>query len=175
MSWSVDKAHTSLEFSAKHLGIMTVRGRFESFEADVQVEDGRPVAARASIDVASVSTREGKRDEHLKSPDFFDAANHPHITFESSKIQVAGSAITVDGTLTIRDVSKPVRLEGEFAGPFQDPWGGDRIALSVTGKVNRKDWGLAWNVPVGERLLVSDDITLHVDVEVVRQDEAKGA
>jgi len=172
MPWAVDPAHTALEFSAKHLGVMTVRGRFDRFDASVKVEDGRPLEAVATIDTASVSTRETKRDDHLRSADFFDVEKFPKMTFKSTRIETNGSRISMDGDLTIRDVTRPIHLEGEFAGGVKDPWGGERLALSMSGKVNRKDWGLQWNVPVGERLLVSDDVTLHVDTEIVHQDAA---
>jgi polyisoprenoid-binding protein YceI len=171
MTWQLDPTHTRIEFSAKHMVVAKVRGTFNSYDLDATIDEANLANSQATlfIDVASLDSGVADRDAHLKSADFFDAENHPKITFATKRIEPKGDGeYRFVGDLTIRGVTKQVELEGEAHGPFQDPWGGKRIALSAEAKVNRKDFGLTWNVPLGgDGVLVSDKVTLSIEAELV--------
>jgi polyisoprenoid-binding protein YceI len=171
MQWTLDTTHAEVEFAVKHLMISTVKGRFKMFTGSGRTaEDGRLESVQMAIDTASVDTNVQQRDDHLRSPDFFDAANHPEMTFQSTKVTQAGSDVTIVGDLTIRGVTKPVTLTGEYIAPSKDPWGNSRAALAVGAKINRKDWGLGWNMALeAGGVVVSDEVKLRVEVEAVAQ------
>lgn len=167
MRWVVDTSHAAIEFSAKHMGIMTVRGSFSEIDGQIEVEDGQPVSLTAVIGVGSLTTRDERRDAHLRSADFFDAQTHPNMEFRSTHVEREGAnAYRVTGDLTIRGKTNPVELEMAVSGPIKDPWGNDKMALSLDGKLNRKQWGLEWNVLLESGgVLVSEEIRVHVEVE----------
>lgn len=169
MQWTLDTTHSEVEFAVKHLMISTVKGRFRTFSGTGTTDaKGRLEAVRMTIDAASVDTNVQQRDDHLRSPDFFDAAAHPALTFESTRVHQNGPDVTVEGTLTIRGVRKPVTLTGEYAAPSRDPWGNARAALAVSAKISRKDWGLTWNMALeAGGVVVSDEVKLRVEVEAV--------
>ena len=169
--WNVDTSHSVVGFSARHLMISKVRGRFTDFSGTVTIaEDPLQSIVEANVDLSSVTTGDDQRDAHLKSADFFDIENHPTATFRSTAVAVTGSSGTVDGDLTIKGVSRPVRLQVEYLGHATDPWGNDRAVFSAGGKLNREDWGLTWNMLLETGgLLVSKDITLELEVELIRQ------
>lgn len=171
--WVVDPTHTNVEFSVKHMMIATVRGRFGKVEGVIEGDPGDLTSARfeATIDTQSIDTRQEDRDNHLRSADFFDVANHPNITFKSTKVEKVGdNEYKVTGDLTIRGVTRPVTLDTTFEGRGKDPWGGERIALSATGKINRKDFGLTWNAALETGgVLVSDEVKIELNVEAVLQ------
>ena len=171
-TWTVDAAHSKVGFAVKHLGIATVRGKFNSFEGTVEVP-GDISAARVtgSIDVASVDTNEAQRDEHLRSADFFDAENHPKLTFSSKRIEaVDEETFRVTGDLTLHGVTREVVLQAEVQGTDVDPWGNDRVGLEVTGQINRSDFGMRFNQALGSgNMLVSDKVKLSLDVSAVKQ------
>jgi polyisoprenoid-binding protein YceI len=170
VSWQIDKSHSSAEFSVRHMGIATVRGRFEDLEGTFELEDGRPTRIEARIPAASVSTRDPQRDAHLKSADFFDVEHHPYITFASKRIEPQGDGrYRIVGDLTIRGTTHEVTLDGELTEPVKDPWGKQRIGFTAEGVVNRKDFGLTWNVVLETGgVLVSDQVRLHVSGEAVQ-------
>src|SRR5690606_15607293 len=146
MSLTLDTTHSSVEFAVRHMGLATVRGRFEKFDVDAEVDaQGAPTRISAVIDAASITTGTEGRDEHLRSADFFDVASHPKITFESRSIQRSGDQYVIEGDLTIRGVSKPVSFQADVSGFVTDPWGNPRVAAEASGKINRTDWGLTWN------------------------------
>ena len=146
MRWTIDTTHAEVEFSAKHLMISTVKGRFRTFSATGETNpDGTIKGMEMTIDAASLDTNVQQRDDHLKSADFFDVANHPNLTFRSTKVTYQGDQLTIVGDLTIRGTTRPVTLTGEYTAPAKDPWGNLRAALEVSTKINRKDWGLVWN------------------------------
>lgn len=147
MAWSIDPAHSSIEFSVRHLGISIVRGRFRQFSGTVEVDpSGRPVALEARIDAASIDTGVEQRDAHLRSPDFLDAEQHPEILFRSTAVAAAREGkLRVTGDLTIRGQPRPVSFEVELSAAMKDPWGNTRAAASATGLLDRRDWGLTWN------------------------------
>lgn len=169
-TWNVDPSHSSVEFQVKHMGIATVKGQFNAFEGSLVVgEDGTAVAT-GTVEVGSVDTREQQRDEHLKSPDFFDAANNPQITFSSTAIEpVDEDAFTITGDITINGVTKPIVLDATVEGADTDPWGNERVALSVTGQLSRGEFGMKFNQALGSgNMLVADKVKLAIDVSAVK-------
>ena len=172
-TWQIDPSHSAAHFSVRHMMIANVRGTFDKLSGTVVVDGGDPLTARveAEIDVASIDTRDGKRDEHLRSPDFFDAAAHPKLTFRSKRIEAGkGGAFRVHGDLTIRGVTKTVVLDVEAPqGPLKNPWGQTVVGVTATTKIDRKDFGLQWNVALeAGGFLVGDEVKLQLDVELAR-------
>lgn len=175
MKWTIDGTHSAAEFAVKHLMISTVKGRFNSFAGEGETNpDGTLKSVHVTIDPASIDTRDEKRDAHLRSPDFFDATGHPTLTFASTRIAQKGSDLSITGDLTMRGVTKSVTLTGEFNAAMTDPWGGTRAGLAVSGKINRKDFGLHWNVALeAGGFVVSEDVRLNIEVEAIAvKDEA---
>ncbi len=177
MAWKVDPAHTSVEFSVRHMAITTVRGRFEKVEGSVDLKDGRLTEMRASIQAASVNTREPQRDEHLRSADFFDAANYPQLEFRSTRIEPRGEGrYLVVGDLTMRGQTHPVELTAEVTDVITDPYGQKRVGISAEGTLRRSQWGLTWNATLeAGRLLVADQVRIAVEVEATEVQEAASA
>jgi polyisoprenoid-binding protein YceI len=172
-TWTIDPAHSSVEFSVRHLMISTVKGRFAQVEGTVVLDEANPAASSAeiSVDVASIDTREGQRDAHLRSADFFEAEKYPTITFRSSAVQdVTGDRFTLAGDLTIHGVTRPVTLDVVSEGRGKDPWGGERAGYSATTRIKRSDFGLTWNqlLETGG-LAVSDEVKIALDVELVKK------
>jgi polyisoprenoid-binding protein YceI len=167
-TWHVDPAHSRIGFAAKHLGIATVRGDFREFEGTLDLDEGR---AYGTVKAASLDTNDDRRDEHLRSPDFFDVAEHPELRFESTEIRPLGDGtFEIEGKLTIRGVTNPILLGAEFQGSETDPWGHERIALEVTGKLDRSDWGMTFNQVLGSgNVFVSDRVKLQLDIAAVKQ------
>ena len=168
MKWNIDPTHSHVAFSVKHLGLSTVRGSFGQLSGTINEQDGQVEGAEAEIDIASISTNQQGRDEHLRGADFFDVATYPTAHFKLIKADRKGSDLTVTGDLSIRGVTKSVTLKGELAGPAKDPWGNTKVSASVEGKISRKEWGLTWNQTLETGgLLVSDDVKLAIDVQAV--------
>lgn len=168
MSWNLDPTHSSIDFSVRHLGFSTVRGRFGSFDLAVTTaDDGTPTTIRAVIDVASITTGVADRDAHLRSADFFDVDTYPTITFESTAISRSGDELAITGDVTIRGITAPVTFTAEVTGPVIDPWGKKRLATEAVGKINRTKWGLTWNqVLEAGALLVGEEVRFSVNAEV---------
>src|SRR5947207_2697366 len=147
-TWNIDASHTQVEFTARHLMVTKVRGRFSAVTGSITIaDDPFESHVEATIGTASVSTGDEKRDGHLKSADFFNVEQYPEITFRSTAVRsVDQDRFEVDGELSILDVTRPVTLDLEYLGTFADPWGGTRAGFSATTEINRKDWGLEWNV-----------------------------
>ena len=177
MQWKLDVTHTQVGFSVKHMAISTVRGRFTKFDGAGETDaDGKLVKASFRIDTASVDTNQEQRDAHLRSADFFDAEKYPTLSFESTSISQRGSDVTIYGNLTMRGVTKPVTLKGEQGPVVKDPWGMTRTALSLEGKINRKEWGLNWNQALEfGGLMVSEDVKLSLELEAVATVAAQAA
>lgn len=169
-TWNIDTTHANVDFSVKHMAISTVRGAFNLFNGTGAInEDGFPVSLAMQIDAASISTNNEQRDGHLKSPDFFDVANHPTLTFKSTRISGTREDVTIVGDLTIRGVTKSVTLKGELGPIVKDPWGNERTSLVATGKISREQFGLTWNMALEfGGVMVSDEVKLHVEVEAVK-------
>ena len=169
-NWKIDASHSSVDFKVRHMGISWVKGSFDAFTGMVETEAGDLKAVKVSIDAASISTNDVQRDGHLKSADFFDTENYPEIIFETSSVEkLSASNFKVKGNLTMRGQTKPVEFKAELAEAIKDPWGMTRAAASVTGKLNRKDWGLSWNqVLEAGSLLVSEEVQFSFDVQAVQ-------
>lgn len=168
MKWNIDPTHSQVQFSVKHLGLSTVRGSFGQLSGVISEENGQVEGAEADIDIASISTNQQGRDDHLRSADFFDVAKYPTAHFKMIKADRKGDELTVVGDLSIRGVTKPVTLKGEVAGPAKDPWGNRKVSASVEGKISRAEWGLVWNQTLETGgLLVSDDVKLAIEVQAV--------
>ena len=149
MTWTQDKAHSQILFSARHMMITNVRGSFNSFEVTVDFDENNlsKASVEATIDANSISTRDERRDGHLRSPDFLDVAKYPHITFKSTKVELTGKTTgRVTGNLTIRNVTKPITLDVELVGIMKSPMGSTNAGFNAQTKLNRKDWDLNWNV-----------------------------
>ncbi|KGN42909.1 YceI family protein [Knoellia aerolata] len=166
-TWTIDASHTEVGFVARHLMVSKVRGTFREVSGTVEVaEDVTQSSVEVAAQIASVETGSPDRDTHLKSADFFDAEQFPAMTFRSTSFDGA----TLAGDLTIKDVTKPVTFDVEFGGVGQDPWGNTKAGFEATTTVNRKDWGLTWNAAVeGGGVLVSDKITITIDVQLAKQ------
>lgn len=170
-TWQIDPTHTEVRFSVRHLAISKVRGQFEQFEGTVvvaeQIEDSKVDVA---IDVASVNTNQEQRDEHLRTSDFFQADQHPKITFTSTGVRVDGDDIVISGDLTMRGVTKPVELEAEFGGVTVDGYGNTKAGFEAETKINRHDFGVAWNAPTeAGGLTLGDTVTITIDAQLVLQ------
>jgi polyisoprenoid-binding protein YceI len=167
-TWNLDGSHSQASFSVKHFMISTVRGDFDRTTGKVVLDEGDVTKStvEAGIDVASVSTRDEKRDTHLKGADFFDVAKFPTLTFKSTKVEKAGDGLKVTGDLTMKGVTKPVVLD--VTGPtkeMKDPWGNTRRGVSATGKLNRKDFGVSY----GPDAVVSDMVTITIEAELIKE------
>jgi polyisoprenoid-binding protein YceI len=167
----IDPSHTTLGFSAKHLAVSTVRGQFDKFEGSFEGpgDDYTQARGELKIEVASLNTRTEQRDNHLRSADFFDAAKYPYIMFKVTSVEpVAGDAYIVHGDLTIKDVTKPIRLEASLEGRVPDPFGNkERLGITAKGQINRMDFGLNWDGIAGAVPIAGHTIKLEVDTEIV--------
>jgi polyisoprenoid-binding protein YceI len=170
--WQIDASHSSVGFSVRHMMITNVKGQFEKLEGEVTYDPTRPEAAsvRASIDVASISTREEKRDAHLRSADFFDVEQFPTIEFQSRGTTRKGSSLEVAGDLSIHGTTRAVVLTvSDLTEEHVDPWGNLRIGASATTKVKRSDFGMQWNSALeAGGVLVGDEVTIQIEVSLVR-------
>lgn len=171
--WVLDPTHSEVEFKVKHLMISTVTGHFSSFSADVTTEGEDFTSAKATftVEAASISTKNEQRDGHIKSPDFFDVAKYPQIKFVATKIENVDNdgSYNIHGDLTIRDITKNIKLEIEFGGVIKDPWGNTRAGFTVSGKINRKEFGLLWHMTTDTGgVVLGDDVRIHVAIELVK-------
>ncbi|CAG0932580.1 hypothetical protein TFLX_02657 [Thermoflexales bacterium] len=175
MTWTIDSAHTEVNFSVRHMMISNVRGQFQTFSGTIDFDETNPANTKVAIqiDVASLDTRDEKRDTHLKSPDFFDAEKYPHLTFHSTRIDVKDKTHAVlYGDLIIRDLPHEVALDVEFNGLAKSPWGNTNAGFSAKAQLKRKNWGLNWNVALETGgWLVGDDIHISIELEIVKQPE----
>ncbi|MFQ5435320.1 MAG: YceI family protein [Anaerolineae bacterium] len=173
MSWQIDPAHSRVSFWVRHMMIAKVRGRFDKFSGVIDFNESDPEASKVNIEIeaASINTREQQRDDHLRSPDFLDAANFPTLTFVSKRVEKTGEDTgKLIGDLTIRGISKEVTLDVEYAGQAKSPWGMTSAGFSASTSINRKDWELNWNqVLETGGFLVGDKINIDIEVEIVKQ------
>ena len=172
-TWELDPAHSSVQFAVSHLMVSTVRGTFDKFTGTVNLDEADPTksSVEATIDAASIDTREPKRDSHLKSPDFFDVEKFPTIAFKSKSIAKSGDKFNVVGDVTIHGVTKEITLEATGSPkPMQDPMGHTKLGGEVHGKLNRKDFGMTWNKGLDNGgVVVGDEVTITIDVELVKK------
>jgi polyisoprenoid-binding protein YceI len=170
-TWHVDPDHSSVEFEVKHMKIATIRGRFRDFEGTlVAAEDIAGSRAFGAVNVASVDTNQAERDAHLRSPEFFDVQRYPTIRFQSTRIEpVGGPQYRVVGDLTIKDVTREVKMETTVDGVERDPWGNERVGMRAHGTIDRKDFGLRWQQTLETGgLLLGDEVRILIDVSAVR-------
>ncbi|MEX2581858.1 MAG: YceI family protein [Gemmatimonadota bacterium] len=174
-TWNIDPTHSLVEFSAKHMMITTVKGRFSDVSGTIEVDEQDPDRSSVTVEIgaASVDTNTEQRDEHLRSADFLDVENHPTITFRSTRVEGAyakpGDRFRVVGDLTIRGKTREVGLDAVFEGTGQDPWGGERASFSAETKIDRRDWDLTWNQTLEKGgILVSNEIRLDLQVQAVQ-------
>src|SRR5579863_4034706 len=171
-TYTLDPAHTTVEFIVRHLMITKVRGRFTAFDGAIELEAGSevPTSLHVTIEAGSIDTREEQRDTHLRSADFFDVEKFPTLRFESTRVQGTPEEFSVDGKLTIRGVTRDVSLRGSFEGRANDPWGGVRIGYSAHTTINRKDFGLTWNAALETGgVVVGDEVRIELNVEALLQ------
>jgi polyisoprenoid-binding protein YceI len=172
-TWAIDPAHTSVEFSVRHLMITTVKGRFTDVKGTVVSDDAD--AAKGEVDITigveSIDTREGQRDTHLRSADFFEIEKFPQLHFKSRRITNAcGDRFKLIGDLTIRDITREVTLDVTSNGRAKDPWGGERAGFEATTKIKRSDFGLTWNQLLeAGGVAVGDEVKISIDAELVKQ------
>ncbi len=172
-TWNVDPVHSVAEFKVKHMMISNVKGQFTGVKGALALDESDVTKSRveASIDAASITTREAQRDAHLKSPDFFDVEKFPALSFKSTQIKRAGEGeLAVAGDLTIHGITRNVVFTVEGPTPqAKDPWGNTRLGLSATTKINRKDFGLTWNAALETGgILVGEEVTITLDVQFIK-------
>jgi polyisoprenoid-binding protein YceI len=172
--WIIDPVHSEIGFKVRHLMITNVKGVFNEFDASIYTtgEDFMTSELDFWLNPASIDTGDEKRDTHLKSPDFFDVENHKEINFTGNtyeKVDDDGS-YTLYGELTIKGITKQIKLSVEFGGVMKDPWGSEKAGFAISGKINRKDWGLNWNAALESGgVMVSDEVVIDCEVQLVKQ------
>lgn len=175
MAWKIDTSHTNIEFGVKHMMVTTVRGTFTNFDGTVTVDPSNLLNSKVEgwIELDSINTRDANRDNHLRSADFFDAANHPRMTFVSKRITKAGDdQYKVTGDLTIRGITKEFTFDVTSEGQYKNPWGSTVWGLTAKGTLNRKEYGLNWNVALETGgLLVGEQVKINVEMELVKVEE----
>jgi polyisoprenoid-binding protein YceI len=173
IKWSVDPVHTEIGFRVKHLMITNVKGSFKEFDGSIYTSGENFMTSEIDfwINPASIDTGDAKRDEHLRSADFFDVEHHKQISFTGNSYEKVDDDGSYDlyGDLTIKSITKKVKLSVEFGGVMKDPWGNEKAGFTVNGKINRKDWGLEWNAALETGgVLVSDEIRISCEVQLVK-------
>lgn len=170
-TWNLDKAHSEIEFKVRHMMISSVKGQFHDFDitVDSASEDVVNAGIEVNIQTDSINTKNEQRDQHLKSADFFDVETFQTITFKSTDIKkVADDEFNLTGNLTIRNVTKPVTFQVEFGGTAKDPWGNKKVGYTITGKINREEFGLTWNAVLETGgVMVSEDVKFQADIQFV--------
>ncbi len=177
--YDVDPAHSSVGFRVRHLGFSRVSGRFTKFDARIFFVPGdlSTLSTEVVIDASSIDTGDARRDDHLRSPDFFDIERHPHLRFASTAVRnVAGTKILLEGILTIRGIAQRVEMKGEYLGETVDPWGARRAAFEGSTRINRKDFGLNWNQELASGgFLVGNHVEISIDIQGVQRISGNGS
>ena len=175
-TWTIDPVHSEVSFLVRHMMVSKVRGRFDKFEGTiVTAEDPLASSVTASVDLSTINTGQEQRDAHIRSADFFEVEKHPHMTFASTGIRVDGGDFKLDGDLTLKGVTKPVSFDLEVNGFGPDSYGGTRVGFSATAEINRKEFGLSFNAVRDGRIVVSEDIQITLEGELVEQKETADA
>ena len=166
-TWSIDPSWSSLEFEVRKLGLVTIKGRVPGFAGTIH--GGESAAVEGVVDAASITTFDADRDAHLQSPEFFDAKRYPELRFASTSVELQAGEVVVSGDLTIKGVTKPVELRGALSGPENDPWGNERIGLTLEATVDRTAFGLEWNAPLpGGGFLLPNEVALKANFAATR-------
>ena len=168
-TWNIDPAHTEVAFVIRHL-MTKVRGSFTDFAGSLEIaENVAESKATVEIQIKSIDTRNADRDAHIRSAEILDLDNHPVMTFATTGVRQNGANYLLDGTLTIRDVTRPVTLDVEFNGTDTDPWGGTRVGFSATTSISRKEYGIEFNIPLGgDKALLGDNVDVQLEVQAVK-------
>ncbi len=171
-AYKLDASHSIVGFGVKHLMFSTTKGRFNKFEGAFDFDEKKSEVTKidVKVDVASIDTNDVKRNDHLKSPDFFDVAKNADIKFTADKVKVEkNKAVKVAGQLTMKGITKPVTLDLTYSGTATDPWGNERVGFNLSGKINRKDWGINWNKNLdGGGVVVGEEVSLEIEGEAVK-------
>lgn len=171
-NYTLDPAHSEVGFSVRHLMISNVKGKFNKYDGKFVFDEktGKLSGVEVNIDPKSIDTNDDKRDEHLRSPDFFDTAKYAKITFKGDKVEMKdGKPVKIAGTLTMRGVSKPVTLDIDYRGAITDAWGNEKVGFGLNGKINRKDWGVSWNKALDKGgVTVGDDVAVNIEAEATK-------
>jgi polyisoprenoid-binding protein YceI len=171
--WLLDTTHSELGFKIKHLMITHVSGAFKNFSGEVLLDetDLSPVQVNLTAEVASISTNNEQRDEHLRASDFFETAKYPELKFNSTSVErTDADTFALHGNLTLKGITKPISLKAEFNGLTNDPWGGERVGFVVTGKINRSDWGVNFNAVLEKGgVVLSEEVRINSEVQLVKQ------
>ena len=172
-TYTIDPAHTRVGFAARHFGINTVKGKFNDFTGKLVMDGDALKEAVATIQVQSIDTGVAQRDNHLRTPDFFDAKSHPTITFKSKRVENSGNQLTMIGDFTMRGVTKELRLPLMLSKPIKDPWGNTRVGLETKAKLNRKDYGIKYNDVLETGIAaVGDEIEIEINAEAIKDKPA---
>jgi polyisoprenoid-binding protein YceI len=171
VKWVLDPTHSEIVFKVKHLMISNVKGEFRSFSGEVSGEDFTTSPIQLKIDTSSIFTNEDSRDAHLKGSDFFNVEEFPSIDFVSTSMKkMDGDTYQLQGNLSIKGATHPITLQAEFGGTGKDPWGNEKAAFSVGGKIKRSEWGLNWNAALeAGGVLVSDEVRIQAEIQLVKQ------
>ena len=179
MSFKIDHSHSQIQFTVRHMMISKVRGTFEAYDGTFQMDEQNPENSiiNVRIEPASINTRDQKRDEHLRSADFFDAEKYPYMIFQSTRVEVIDDdSAKLHGDLTIKNVTKPVVLDVEYNGSARSPWGTTSFGFNASTTINRKDWGLGWNVALETGgVLVGDEVKIDIELELIKETETEAA
>lgn len=170
--YDVDPSHSYIGFAVRHMVVATVKGSFNEYEGRFEYDPQNPLAFKASatIQAASIDTRNKRRDDHLRNEDFFDVAKYPQITFESTGIEPAGDKYLLKGNLTMRGVTREISIPLTFNGPITDPWGNIRAGFEGSTVINRQDWGISWSKTLDTGgLVVSDEVTIEISIEGIQK------
>lgn len=170
--WAIDPTHSEIGFKVKHMMFTNVSGKFTSYDSTITTEEDNfeNSTIEFTADINSINTNNTDRDNHLKSGDFFDAENHPKLTFKATSFAKKGDDYELTGDLSIRGVSKSVTFPAEFSGLMKDPWGNTKAGLNIDGKINRKDWGLNWNSALETGgVLVGEEVKLNIELQLIKQ------
>ena len=174
-TWTIDAAHTAVEFAVKHMMFTTVRGRFKALSGTITIDEANPDRSKVEVDIdaSSIDTGVADRDTHLRSADFLDVEHHPQITFRSTKVEGAhkaeGDRFKVQGELSIRGKAIPVTLDASFEGAGKDPWGNEKAGFSAKTEIDRREWGLTWNQALETGgILVANSVKIEIEAQAVK-------
>jgi polyisoprenoid-binding protein YceI len=170
-TWTIDTSHSDVSFTVRHLMVSKVRGHFAQFAGEITIaDDPLSSSVTATVELASIDTRDPGRDDHLRSADFFEVSTYPTMTYRSTAVVPTGSGYLVEGELSLHGVTRPVALDLELNGVSGDPWGGQRAGFSATAEISRKDFGIEFNIPMdGGGVVVGDKIQIALEIEAILQ------
>lgn len=171
-NWKIDPTHSEVGFKVKHMMFTNVNGKFKEYDSQLQFDENAFENAKLSFkaDIASIDTNNTDRDNHLKSADFFNADQYPELNFQSTQIKGTGNEFEITGDLNLHGVTKPVTLQAEYSGVMKDPWGNNKVGLNITGKINRKDFGLNYNAALETGgVLISELVQINIELQLTEE------